>query len=213
MKHTARHLLAPVALAASLLVATSAQAALLQLPNYWPDLQLSGLSIEYIKGDGSFTVQHTATSNFDFSTDGFAFSTVTSASYSIDAQIDNDGNLISGSLNVMGAISDLGIGETTLLSGNLAAFGFHDDGSFDAFDFEVTGLSGDLASYYGSSLYLLISSASNSTNFTGSFNNNFTGSGNYIYANNLAIVPVPAAVWLLGSGLFSLVAFARRHRR
>jgi hypothetical protein len=211
MNDTVHRLLVPLALGASLLASATAQAALLELPNSWPDLQVGSLAVDYDSVTGQFSVDHTDPDDFYFDPDGNGFTFVTSATYEIDAQIDNSGNLLSGTLNITGVISDLGINSpSTLLSGNLTAFGFQDSGSVDMFDFAVTGLSGDLAGYYGDSLYVLMSSVASSINFTGGFGSDFSGAG-FIYADNLAVVPVPAAVWLLGSGLLGLVAVARRH--
>ena len=214
MNQTVRHLLAPLAFSASLLMSAAAQSALLELPNTWPDLQVGSLAVDYKTATGAFSVDHTDPDDFYFDPDGSGFMFVTSATYAIDAWIDSSGNLVSGTLNITGEISGLGIiSSTTLLSGSLAAFGYQDSGSVDMFDFEVTGLSGALAGYYGDRLYVLMSSVANSINFTGSFASDFTSSDSFIQANNLAIVPVPAAVWLLGSGLLGLVAVARRHTR
>lgn len=44
-----------------------------------------------------------------------------------------------------------------------------------------------------------------------SINVNFDiGSGNSLYVDSVSAVPVPAAVWLFGSGLIGLIGFARR---
>lgn len=39
------------------------------------------------------------------------------------------------------------------------------------------------------------------------------GSGNSMYVTSVSAVPVPAAVWLFGSGLLGLIGMARRNRR
>ena len=39
------------------------------------------------------------------------------------------------------------------------------------------------------------------------------GSGNSMYVTSVSAVPVPAAVWLFGSGLVGLIGFARRKRK
>jgi hypothetical protein len=209
MTYTARPLLAPLALGASLLVATSAQAALLALGSTWPDLQANSLSLEYVAATGQMTVQHTDPDDFYLSPDGVIFNQVTSTNYLLEAQIDNGGNLLYGSFTVEGIIDDLGINsQTTLLAGSITAFGYQDSGLVDIFDFQVSGLSGELAAHFGGSLYVLITGYM-STSFSGSFASDFS-TNSTVFANNMAIVPVPAAVWLLGSGLLGLVAVARR---
>jgi hypothetical protein len=222
MTYTARPLLAPLALGASLLVTTSAQAALLELsfftqPNI--DLQVDSATLNYVVSTQTLNAQNTEDAgSFAFTLDDGDNQTITGGHYQLTANIDSSGSLLSGTLNITGAVTGLGIHDsnTLLLSGDISAFGYHYQHEtiteflgldISLFDFRVDQLSGALAGYYSAGLYVSMSSTTN-TDFSGSFASDFLV--NELYIGNTALVPVPAAVWLLGSGLLGLVAVARR---
>lgn len=94
-----------------------------------------------------------------------------------------------------------------LLTGEVTGFGFWDSGgSTDSYDstFRVTG--GHLAFLYPSEVGLQVTSEQ--SDFTGDFTVNFGGEAK----GTLGAVPIPAAVWLFGSGLICLIGIARRKK-
>lgn len=220
MNRTARSLLAPLGM--SLLLSTSAQAALLELSFHTHpdiDLQVDAATLHYdavsqqlvannLPGSGSFT----------FTPEDGDNKAIIDGQYQLTASIDHSGNLLSGTLNVTGAVAALGIldANTVLLSGDITAFGHLYQQEvvspfvsldISMFDFRIDQLSGALASHYSTGLYVSLSSLAD-TDFAGSFATGFTVQE--VYAGNTALVPVPAALWLLGSGLIGLASVVRR---
>lgn len=158
------------------------------------DVLRPALDIQLFSGDGGATLTQTS-SGFDFDIDATAFAIVfdvPSASINISNQAftlhgTNDGvsTLFSGTFNVAGG----------LLSGtfNDLTIAVLSSGSLD-FAANLTYLGGSL-----------------STGLTGGRLEGIGSTANLAAKlGPITVVPVPAAVWLFGSGLIGLVGIARR---
>ena len=161
------------------------------------ELTASGFALE-LDDDGSVPAEAIAGGTFDLS-----------------ATIDDAGNLVGGTIAIGGTVASLGFNSGTLLTGTLTAFGFPDAGSnpFE-FLFDVTG--GDAAALYGGGSVpagVILSGTGFGGNFTSDFDNLSSGTGTGIAVANVGTVPVPAALWLFGSGLLGLTGLARRRDR
>lgn len=183
--------------------AAPAVSAPLNLTQQFPDIQVSDLDIAYDAGTGSFTANQDAFAWFEYSADGVSSTGAGDWTYSLTASLDSGtGALTSGSLEIRDGSS------ATQLSGDLTAFGFADDptGDSDVFEFlfDVTG--GALAGDFGALGGIII--VTDTSDFAGDFGTGFTAASTS--NDTFAVVPVPAAVWLFGSGLLGLAAAARR---
>jgi hypothetical protein len=114
----------------------------------------------------------------------------------------------------------------TLIAANLGAFGFNGTGNGGAFDFGVSGIYGGLvtggfwaglSSYSGTTAGVTIGTGipagawTTSNLFLHDWNSSTTGN-TVDTMSQFTVVPVPAAVWLFGTGLAALAGFARRRR-
>lgn len=123
--------------------------------------------------------------------------------YMLNAQIGEDGSLISGSITLRGMMSQLGIHQpqTLLMSADLTAANLVDDPNLWGFNTTNIFCNPDLMlnCTNSESVYLALSNA-----FSGEFGSNFMSKGIAV-----TTVPVPAAVWLFGSAL-GLLGWIRR---
>jgi len=109
-------------------------------------------------------------------------------------------------ITVEGSIAGLGIINQTLISGTFENWSYSNSGStnlFSAGGFNIA--SDDLLNAFG---------VAPGTNFDFDVYTIEVDSLGEVVATNLvttSVVPVPAAAWLMGSGLFTLVAIARRN--
>ena len=161
------------------------------------ELTASGFALE-LDDDGSVPAEAIAGGTFDLS-----------------ATIDATGSLSGGSLSIGGTVASLGFNSGTLLTGTLTAFGFPDTGG-DPFEFlfDVTG--GDAAALYGGGSVpagVILSGTGFGGDFGSNFDNLSSGTGTGTAVANVGTVPVPAALWLFGSGLLGLTGLARRRDR
>ena len=132
-------------------------------------------------------------------------STCCTPSFILSATIDSAGIASGGSLTIGGTVAGLGFNSGTLLTGTLSSFGFPTAGGDPLeFLFDVTG--GDAAGLFGTQFGVVLTGTGlPSTLFSTAFNNSREGE-----AVAAALVPIPAAVWLFGSGLLALTGIARR---
>lgn len=137
---------------------------------------------------------------------------VANSSFSLTAMFDSSLNFTGGNLQIKGKIPSLGVNtSTSLWKTSLTDFGFDInpfDGSPVALGFETSGHSGWAAQFSGGapeSVYLL------SPDLSSLAVNLFSHKGvsASINATALTTVPVPAAAWLLGSGLIALFGMRR----
>lgn len=161
------------------------------------ELTASGFALE-LDDDGSVPAEAIAGGTFDLS-----------------ATIDDAGNLVGGTIAIGGTVASLGFNSGTLLTGTLTAFGFPDAGG-DPFEFlfDVTG--GDAAALYGGGSVpagVILSGTGFDGDFGSNFDNLSSGTGTGTAVANVGTVPVPAALWLFGSGLLGLTGLARRRDR
>jgi len=187
------------------LVSIAAQAAPLNLDLQLPAINASYMSTDYDAGTGSFNVisSYVNTITFDGSTENIASGGM-SFSADISAGGLGDAMLNSGSFSITGTSGLYNSG--TLLTGNLTELGYANNGNQTLeFMFNVTG--GDLAGFYDAGFggFNIFVSGYNDDNFNTSFSNT-----PYNGFATIAPVPVPAAVWLFGSGLLAIAGIARR---
>jgi len=197
------------ALAAVLIMGTSslAQAAPLNLTlNDFPDIVSSFITVNYDPTSDVFTANGFAQELDD---DGSVpAEAILAGTFGLTTTIDAFGVLSGGTLTIGGTVASLGFNSGTLLTGDLTALGFNNAGDPLEFLFDVTG--GDAFALYGGGSLSGGIILSNS-GFEGNWENSFTADATA--ASDTGVVPVPAAVWLFGSGLIGLVGFGRHARR
>lgn len=150
---------------------------------------------------------------------------VQSAKFNLVSAFDEDLNFLDGSVSIEGKIKDLGVDtKTTLWEADLSHFGFDNnasDGSPESLGWTTTDPSGwavDAGYWSGAdeSVYLYNFTKGNkpSSSIPEMFGK---GEGEKInddlHATALTTVPVPAAVWLLGSGLLGLAGLGARAKK
>lgn len=138
---------------------------------------------------------------------------VNDSSFSLKALFDSDLNFVGGNMKIKGEIHGMGVhDETTLWKSKLTDFGFDFnpyDGSPMALGFKTADHSGWAAQFSSGapeSVYLYSPDLSSLRVHA----SHHDGGGISINATALTTVPVPAAAWLLGSGLIALMGMRRR---
>jgi PEP-CTERM motif-containing protein len=190
------------------LLSSAAQAVPLNLVVGKPDIGVGPLSLSYNATTDLFSIVNGTASLFT-GTDNVARA-ITGGDYDLSATITGAGALTGGTFSITGAIPSLAIANTTLLAGNLTAFGFSPDpagGTAAAFEFLFTKTSSAAALGFGDTGGIKINAFSITPSF--SFASNFTANQNSS-ADNFAPVPEPATMWLMGMGAAGLFGFARR---
>jgi len=198
------------------LLATTTQAALLNLTLAdFPDIVSGFIDISYDASTDASTGMFIA-SGFAFQLkDGSGIESIDSGIFNLVATIDSSGTLLAGgTLTIGGTIAGLGFTSGTLLTGDLTAFGFPDGGGDPLeFLFDVTG--GDAAGLYGSTAGIILGFSGFGGDFTTDFDNldgTMAGTGYGVADTAPIATPVPAALWLFGSGLLCLAGMTRRRR-
>lgn len=220
---TASRRLMAVASVALILVAMSATvttAAPINLIPYPPDITSVFIGVNYDAGTNIFTANGFSS---DLDLDGLAppdYALDAFGSYSVTATVDENGELLGGSITITGEITALGFNSGTLLTGIFVPgtdkFGFIDGGG-EIFEltFEVTG--GDVATLYESGIGPkrggTIINAVNS-GFNGDLTQSFANDG-FSGSSDTFPIPEPASmtIALLGMGFLLTGHFWRRRRR
>lgn len=127
---------------------------------------------------------------------------VTYGSYKLKANLDNSGTFLDGDLKITGSISHYGISDSVLLTATLNEFAYN--GNTLAFNTTITG--GEICIVVGCTISESVWVNLDNGGFDPALKQ-FTDTGTAI-----TTIPVPAAVWLFGSGILGLVSVARRKR-
>jgi len=128
--------------------------------------------------------------------------------YALDAQIDDNGNLLGGLFSIEGTIDALGYDSGNLLTANLNAFGFSSNGILE-FTLDIIG--GDAMNIYNGLGGTIIGG----TGFTGDFNSDWGTQYSDAVSDTGVVasaVPEPSTYLLMGLGLLTVAAAARRSR-
>lgn len=182
-------------------LASGAQAAPLGLtlqPS--PDIVNSFIAVSYDAATDSLSAMGFA---LEINHGGLMNADITDGLFTLDAVIDDAGNMSAGSFSITGTVAALGYMSGTVLTGTLDQFGFALNGDPLEWIFTVTG--GDAAPLYGAIGGIILSQ----TGFSGSWASDFQNDG-FSGVADVAAVPVPAAAWLFLTALLSLGATRRR---
>jgi hypothetical protein len=127
----------------------------------------------------------------------------TGGKYTLNASFDGDGNFLSGDVSISGMMAQVGITRpnTILMTADLTGANLMDDPYLWGFNTSNIVCNADLLLECTDkeSVYVALSNA-----FSGDFGRNFMSMGIAV-----TTVPVPAAIWLFGSGL-GLLGWVRR---
>lgn len=174
-----------------------------------PTINAQSIGIIYTAATGQLVATGDAT---DFSVYADAQKLdIEQGEFNLSAAISADGALENGKISVMGRIPSLDYYSGIILSGELVSFDMQEvNESPLTFMFEVTG--GDAAELYGDRPMGIVIAGSG---FAGDFEENFNnllGEDATLGSASAAIAPtpIPAAVWLFGTGLLGIAAFVRR---
>ena len=169
-----------------------------------------------IDGSGSFLT--------DVNASGADTGFLTGAVYDLDATFNGDGTFSGGSVSITytGIFDLTGSGVSgdftsgTALTADLLDFGFAGTGAAGGFEFLYTNITGDLLSFFtdANDVGGIIASTFDQAPVAGDWDTNMTFQGDFAATSNVdTFVPVPAAVWLFGSGLLGLAGFRRSRRK
>jgi hypothetical protein len=137
--------------------------------------------------------------------------------YKLDAFFDTDGNFLNGSVEIKGKVeTSAGKAKGTLMTATLGANWFSDTAfaytsdllGFNTFDIVCNSVINDYLGGGGCTEQESVIIALQDGGFDGPTEKGYKSDGLAVTS-----VPVPAAVWLFGSGLLGLVGVARRRRK
>lgn len=193
-----------LALWAAIVIGSSVQAAPLDLIlEPIPDITSGILAVGYSAGTDTLSVSGFALSLLDGAPP--VSENILSGSFSINLTVDVNGDITPGvgSLVINGNVAGGGPG---LLTGSIAQFGFlSGGGEIFEFLFDVTG--GDLAGSFGTQVGVIVDAQD--TGFDGSFAGSFSNFG--FGVSDTGVIPEPATLGMVISGVLCLVGRRRRH--
>ena len=177
----------------------------LVLEDLGPDITSGFIDLDYNSSTNELTaVGEAITLSLD--PDVYSIEGITSfyGEFNLIANIDENGELTTGSFNIFGEISDLNFTSGLLLSGSLSFLGFENNSPTLNFLFNVTG--GDAKDLYGGIGGIILGF----TQFK-NWNENFDTTS--ASADTGVPVPEPTSIWLLGSALVGFAGLARRKQK
>jgi hypothetical protein len=214
-----RVLQAAAALVCVSAMCSSANGAMLNLTQMFPDLTLGNLTVGYVLAGGTFTADGGSPTKLE--PDGLGglpeigTSAFEGASASIVLHLNPaDGSLIDGTLTILGTIPTEGMISGTLLTGVAKAFGFDESfpdpvGVFEI-EFDVTG--GDLQTQYFPTSVGIILTGNGGASYPGVFTESFSFSAR-TGAGDLFPTPEPSGFAILAVGAAGLSLRYRGRRK
>jgi hypothetical protein len=135
---------------------------------------------------------------------------IKNARYKLIANFDTAGGFLDGTLKIKGKINTpIGKAKGTLMTATLTSFAFTSDLNSSLLGFNTTDIQ------CNSIIEEWLNCTSNESVYIALYESGFdpTVKGFKSKGLSVATVPVPAAVWLFGSGLIALVGMTRRRKR
>jgi hypothetical protein len=186
-----------------------------------PRIDMTNINLNYVAGkDGSGKFSGVSTSSSVLTlVKNTTTSTVFSGSFKLNADISSRGTFNSGSFSFKSSdpMFNFGVDKKghaingNVFSGKLTSFGWSDSRGF--LEFGTSNFTGWACAqgWCTTAERLWFNTASGSLGLPDSINKikNWSATG----ASGSAVIPVPAAVWLLGSGLMGLAGVARRKKK
>lgn len=192
------------ALASALFFTANVQAAPLNLSlNPEPDTLSSFIDVTYDASTDVFNASGFAT-QLSYNSDIYS---IDSGLFNLNAVIDELGTVTSSFLQINGTIAGLGYNSGTLLEGSIIEFGFGTNETLE-FTFDVVG--GDAAGIYAGLGGIILKDSGFSGNFTSNWGTDFGEAA--ADTGVVSAVPEPSMYLLMGLGLLTVMAAARRSR-
>jgi hypothetical protein len=178
-----------------------------------PDILSTFTTTSYTAGTQTFLADGFASQLF---TNPTTYAITDSGEFDLDAQIDNFGNLVGGTLIITGKVSDLMFDSGTMLTGDLTAVGYADDvmANGDTIEFLFTVSGGDAAMMFGG-IGAIGGVILGNTKYAGTWAADFMSDA-FQVLNDTGVpkqVSAPTTVLMFSVALAGLAGFARKKQK